>query len=136
MPRPVRFLVGASSIINNGPCWPEAVSVLDLFSTQGGNMARAMREVTVCDFDDQIATDTVNFKGPDGKTYQLDVCAGTLREFMRKAHAPRRARPAGSTNSKNPAIRKKPTNGRRTRKRTGTKKAAARKRRTTKKTSA
>jgi hypothetical protein len=31
-------------------------------------MARAMREVTICDFDDQLATTTINFKGPGGRT--------------------------------------------------------------------
>ena len=89
-------------------------------------MATAMREVTICDFDDQLATATINFKGPDGQTYQLDVCAGTLRDFMRKAHTPRRGRPAGS--SSRPTT-KAAGNGRRkaTRKRTTRKKATTRK---------
>jgi len=58
-------------------------------------MATAMREVLICDFDDQLASATVNFMGPDGKMHQLDVCAGTLRDFIRKSHPPRRGRRPG-----------------------------------------
>ena len=85
-------------------------------------MATAMRSVTVCDFDGQLATTTITFRGPDGGSYQLDVCDGTLREFMRKAHTPRRGRKPGTTNEKTTAKRKTVTRKKTTRKRRTAKK--------------
>jgi hypothetical protein len=66
-------------------------------------MARAMREVTICDFDDQLATTTINFTGPDGRTHQLDVCEGALREFVRRAYPSGAAVRPGVPTSRRPS---------------------------------
>jgi hypothetical protein len=96
-------------------------------------MATATREVRVCDFDDQLATSTIVFRGPDGRNHALDVCDATLRELMRKSHAPRRGRrPGSATGKRKGTVQRKGAAARKTnakRKGTGRKKGAARKRR-------
>ena len=62
-------------------------------------MAVKMVEARVCDFDDEMATQTITFRAPDGRNLQLDVCDSTMRELVRKAHTPRRGRKPGSKNT-------------------------------------
>jgi hypothetical protein len=89
-------------------------------------MAVKLIEARVCDFDDQVATQTITFRGPDGKNHVLDVCDGTMRELMRKSHTPRRGRKPGS---KTAAKRKKAAARKPAAKRKGAKKKSAAKKR-------